>query len=66
MFSVKLSGEVDHETPFRQHRKTEDVECCQDKKMTSESAFSRLKNKIILKFGNVMKEKAFRFSQTWG
>lgn len=66
MVSVKLSGEVDHEIPFTQHRKTEAVGCCQNKEMTSESTFSRLKSKSILKFGNVMKEEAFKFSQTWG
>lgn len=32
MVCVELSGEVDHETPFRHHKKTEVVECCQDKK----------------------------------
>lgn len=66
MVSVKLSGEVDHEIPFTQRRKAEAVGCCQNKKITSESTFCRLKSKSILKFGNVMQEEAFRFSQTWG
>lgn len=62
---MKLS-EVDHEIPFRQHRKTEAVECCQKKKITSESTFSRLKYKGIVIIGNVMKEETFRFCQTCG
>lgn len=57
MASVKLSGEVEHEAPVTKCRETEVVECCQDKKMASESTFSGLKSKIFLKFGNMVKEE---------
>lgn len=38
----------------------------QEKKMAWGKTFSRLNSQSILNFGNVMKEEAFSFSQSWG